>query len=303
MEYTVRAAALATGVSEDRLRTWERRYGVPAPPRSGTGRRLYGEGDLALIRRMAALVESGLSAASAAAAVHSDAAPAQARPVVEDGDPRVAALLQAAGDMDDLMLLDMLGTAERAVGLVEALDGLAMPALMEAGRRWEHGEFTVAQEHILSEAIRAWLVFHTTALPDPAPGGPRVLVACPEGERHDIAALALAFLLRREGLRVSYLGADVPTTALVDSVRSVRFDAVCLSATAPHALPTARLASAAISGLRGGPRVYLGGRALSAARPGDVESLPATLLLGSLREAAGTVAAQLGGAASGGAVR
>ncbi|MDA0302289.1 MAG: MerR family transcriptional regulator, partial [Chloroflexi bacterium] len=72
MEYTVRAAALATGVSEDRLRTWERRYGVPEPPRTKTGRRLYGEGDLAVIRRMAALVDSGLSAASAAAAVHAE---------------------------------------------------------------------------------------------------------------------------------------------------------------------------------------------------------------------------------------
>ncbi|MEI8360046.1 MAG: MerR family transcriptional regulator, partial [Deltaproteobacteria bacterium] len=74
MQYTVRAAALATGFSGDRIRTWERRYGVPSPARSSTGRRLYEESDLAIIRRMAALVDSGLSAVSAAKAVHEEAA-------------------------------------------------------------------------------------------------------------------------------------------------------------------------------------------------------------------------------------
>ena len=31
MKYTVQAASKATGVSSARLRTWERRYGVPPP--------------------------------------------------------------------------------------------------------------------------------------------------------------------------------------------------------------------------------------------------------------------------------
>jgi DNA-binding transcriptional MerR regulator/methylmalonyl-CoA mutase cobalamin-binding subunit len=297
MEYTVRAAALATGVSEDRLRTWERRYGVPAPPRTDTGRRLYGEEDLAVIRRMAALVESGLSAASAAASVHAEAGAAAERPVPVEIDPRVVALAQATEQLDDLLLLDMLGTAERSLGLEDALDRIAIPALVEAGRRWEHGAFTVAQEHLLSEAIRAWLVFHTLAVPDPAPGAPRILVACPEDERHDLPALGLALLLRRAGARVSYLGGDVPTVALVESVRSVRFDAVCLSITAPASLPIARLACSALAAGRGAPRVYLGGRALLSARGDEADSIPAIRLGGSLREAAALVLSQLHGAA------
>ena len=65
MRYTVRAAARATGVTEGRLRTWERRYGIPKPGRSDTGRRLYDDDDLAMIRRMVALTDAGLSAAEA----------------------------------------------------------------------------------------------------------------------------------------------------------------------------------------------------------------------------------------------
>jgi MerR family transcriptional regulator, light-induced transcriptional regulator len=59
VNYTVKAAARATGMSESRLRTWERRYGIPSPGRSATGRRRYNDDDLALIRRMAALVHVG----------------------------------------------------------------------------------------------------------------------------------------------------------------------------------------------------------------------------------------------------
>lgn len=298
MEYTVRAAALATGVSEDRLRTWERRYGVPVPPRSDSGRRLYGESDLAVIRRMAALVDSGLTAASAAAAVHAEAAlsadvPPQAALAAED--PRVFALAQATEALDETILLDMLGTAERAMGVEDALDRLALPALVEAGRRWEHGEFTVAQEHLLSEAIRAWLVFHSHHMPDPAPDAARVLVACPEDERHDVGALALALLLRRAGLRVTYLGADLPTAALVESARAVHFDAICLTVTAPTSLPTARLACAALLGVRGGTRLYVGGRAVVAAREDEASSIPAVRLPGPLRAAADLVVGQLMG--------
>ena len=42
------AAARSLGVSEARLRNWERRYGVPCPARSESGRRLYSEAEMAM---------------------------------------------------------------------------------------------------------------------------------------------------------------------------------------------------------------------------------------------------------------
>ncbi|MSQ29771.1 MAG: MerR family transcriptional regulator [Dehalococcoidia bacterium] len=51
MQYTVRAAMLATGVSGDRFQTWERRYGVIALAHSNSGRRRYDDGNLAVLRR------------------------------------------------------------------------------------------------------------------------------------------------------------------------------------------------------------------------------------------------------------
>jgi DNA-binding transcriptional MerR regulator/methylmalonyl-CoA mutase cobalamin-binding subunit len=287
-------------VSEDRLRTWERRYGIPAPSRTDGGHRLYGEPDLDVIRRMAALVDAGMSASSAAAAVHAEMAGGVAssgQPSAHALDPRVAALVHATEALDDILLLDMLGTAERSMGVEAALDQIALPALIEAGRRWEHGGFTVAQEHLLSEAIRAWLVYHTLAVPDAPPDALRILVACPEDERHDLSAFALALLLRRGGMRVSYVGADVPTAALVESIRAVRFDAVCLSVTATASLPIARLACAALLGVRGGTRLFVGGRAIAAARAGEADGIPAVRLPDTLRASADLVIAHVHDAA------
>ena len=302
MEYTVRAASLATGVEGDRLRTWERRYGIPAPARADTGRRLYNEADLALIRRMAALVDSGLSAASAAAAVREETAPATIiRPIgTAEVDPRVLALVDAAEQFDETSLLEMLGTVERSMGIEAAVEDFAFPALIEAGQRWEQSVITVAAAHMLTEVVRFWLGVASCELSVPAPTAPRVLVACPEDERHDLGALALALLLRRAGLRVAYLGADVPTIALVEATRSASFAALCLSVTGVASLPVARLALGALLAAGGGTRLYVGGRAITGARYGEADALPAVRLPASVSAAARQVAAQLRGGSEGG---
>ncbi len=297
MQYTVSAAALATGVSVHRLRTWERRYGVPAPDRATTGRRLYSEDDLALIRRMAALVTSGLSAASAAAAVHDETATtsilAAAVPAVAPG---VLALVDLAQTYDESLVLEALDAAECAIGIDSVVEQLVLPALVEAGRRWERSDITVAGEHLLSEAIRLWLAAQARALPAPSGAAPRVLVACPEDERHDLGALALALLLRRTGLRVAYLGADVPTATLVEATHGTRFDALCLSITSASSLPVARLALGALHGAGGNMRLYVGGQAIARARAEEADVLAAVRLPASVVAAATMVATQLLGA-------
>ena len=49
------------GVSDHVLRAWERRYGVLRPVRTAGGFRLYAEADVQRVRRMQALLASGLS--------------------------------------------------------------------------------------------------------------------------------------------------------------------------------------------------------------------------------------------------
>ena len=59
--YTIKHAAEMVGVPVATLRAWQRRYRVVNPGRSDTGYRLYGDADIAVLRRMHALVASGWS--------------------------------------------------------------------------------------------------------------------------------------------------------------------------------------------------------------------------------------------------
>ena len=265
------------------------------PSRTLTGRRLYDEDDLALIRRMAALIDSGLSAASAAATVQGEAVQVTSiRPAgTAEVDSRVLFLADAAEQFNEQTLLEILVAAECSMGIEAAVDEIALPALVEVGDRWQRSTMTAAGEHLLSEMIRSWLAVLSHALPNAPANAPRVVVACPEDEHHAIGALALALFLRREGLRVAYFGADMPTGALMDVVRSGSFAALCLSVTAITSLPTARIALGGLIKVGGGMLMYVGGRAISRTRDGEADAIPAMRLSESVTAAAQQVASQL----------
>ena len=59
--------------------------------------------------------------------------------------------------------------------------------------------------------------------------GAKVVVACPPGEEHDIAALAVAYRCRVRGCRVYYLGANVPIASLTNLCGKVKPDLTIIS--------------------------------------------------------------------------
>ena len=67
--YTIKQAALRSGVAVPLIRAWERRYGVVHPDRTAGGYRIYDEPAIARLRAMRGLIEQGWSAAQAATAV------------------------------------------------------------------------------------------------------------------------------------------------------------------------------------------------------------------------------------------
>ena len=266
VNYTVKAAARATGVSESRLRTWERRYGVPSPARSATQRRLYDENDLAVIRRMAALVEAGLSATDAADAARAgltDEGPGNSSSSLP-AHPLVGQIVRAAETFDEPEIAQAVLEGATTLGWAAALDTLIFPALRQIGTSWESATIPPAKEHFASELLRRAIaaeVQATKLMSD----GPLVLLACPEGERHDLGLMALWLLLRKEGANVVYLGADVPTVDLLEVDTALRPDAICLSASGATGLASLVRATRTILASRpvhlfiGGPAVSLTG--------------------------------------------
>ena len=290
MKLTVQAAARQAGISEARLRTWERRYGVPSPARSGTGRRLYDDSDMALIRRMAGLVGSGVPAAQAADAAREARGGTAEAPAALPLHPAAGKLANAAGSFDGLSAYRTLQLVIEEMGWAQALAAVVFPAFGLVGHSWERADVSPANEHFLSELVRGELQVAFADLARPPAGAPLLLLACPEDERHDLGLLGLRLMIGQRGGRVLYLGTDLPIDALNAAVRDVRPAGVCLAGTTPNAVPAMSRAMRALIAAKTDAVLFVGGPAIA---NNAGEQIPATLLPEGLDEAADVVMASL----------
>jgi methanogenic corrinoid protein MtbC1 len=104
-------------------------------------------------------------------------------------------------------------------------------ALHEIGRLWQQGRLEVARASLAAEIAKATLAQLRPLLASEPSNGKLVVVACVEGELHDIGAHIVADFLEMSGFDVRFLGANVPTESLVALVREQPPQLLALSAT------------------------------------------------------------------------
>lgn len=269
-----------TGVAAELLRAWERRYGLLSPTRTSGGYRLYSTDDVRRVGRMRELLASGLSAAEAARATLASPAPAPAPAAPADAGADLRTALENLDDAAAHAAFDRL-LAEFAVGSV--LENVVLPVLRDLGEGWARGEVSVAQEHFASNVVRGRLL--GLARGWDRGRGPRAVLACPAGERHDLGLLAFGLALREHGWRITFLGGDTPGDTLAETVADLAPAAVVLAAA--DAAPLEASADS-LRELSGTPAVWIGG---AGARRDLVTRAGARLLEGSPVAAAERVAA------------
>ncbi len=113
-------------------------------------------------------------------------------------------------------------------------------AQYRAGKMWEAGEVTVSQEHLATGISQLAIAQLYSMMPRSSAAGHRVLIACVPGETHDMGPRILADFFEMAGFDVRYLGADVPSTDIVEEAKKSRPDIVALSATMTYNLPAFR---------------------------------------------------------------
>jgi methanogenic corrinoid protein MtbC1 len=284
--YNMRAVERLTGVPAATLRSWERRYGFPAPARTATARRLYSQQEVDSINWVRAQTARGLTVAQAIrqAAQGSLAHPESAPPGA--GAELVDALIDAVSRFDERDAERVFARAFSRFPADAVLLDLIVPALVEIGERWARGELSVSAEHFASQLVRRRLLLLLAQ--QPVVGDlPVVVLACIPGEDHELGLLMLAVFLRWLGIRPVYLGANVPLDDLMRCISDTKPAAVCLSATNAGAEAVLAEVTARLRGDGVGVPVFAGGAAVSgAALPPDV-----VLASGDLRQAAAAIAA------------
>lgn len=195
--------------------------------------------------------------------------------------PEMLASLLVEGD--DELAAWALREAMAASPRADVFDGLLAGAMDLVGRRWEAGQWSVAEEHRASLTVLRAL---ERIRPDVGPEsrvGPLAVLAAVAGEHHMIGLVCLGQVLEEDGWTVADLGADLPASDLARYVARNEAVVVAIGASLTVELESVVASIEAVRSTRPRLPIILGGAL--AARPGIARTLGVTWAGTSLAEA------------------
>ena len=245
-----------TGLSAHTIRAWEKRYGAVEPDRSEGGHRLYSDEEIRRLRLLHELTERG-HRISHVAGLEIDEIEALLEETVADArraaadaagapgtaPPTAAASAELHDDLYEAILSydgDRLEAAFRRAALElsarELIEGVIAPLLHRVGEAWREGEVSPGQEHLLSGIVVRTLGWILDSY-RPARDAPKVVVATPAGQRHNLGALLAAATAASSGWQSVYLGGDLPGAEIAEAAHRTGARAVALSVVWPESDP------------------------------------------------------------------
>lgn len=217
--FTIKDLENLTGIKAHTIRIWEQRYSFLKPRRTDTNIRYYSNEELKKILNIALLNKYGYKIS------HIDRMSepeinekiitlsnslAQQEIVIND-------LIQAMVDMEMEDFEDRLTDYIRQRGIEKAISQIIFPFLERIGVLWMTGHIIPAQEHLVTNIIRQKLLVGIDAANSHLRIDKSLILFLPEGEFHELGLLFVYYMLKSRGIRVVYLGANVP----LDDVRQV----------------------------------------------------------------------------------
>ena len=243
--HPMRVVTRRTGLPAELLRVWERRYKVVVPARTGTGRRLYSDADIARLHLLyratlggrsiglvAPLPNSALEELLRQDAEAESARAARTRASRDDDDSSnreaafVGEALRAVERFDPPALSAVLRRASIALSATTFLEKVVASVLEQVGTRWRDGSLRPVHGHLTATVVRRVLERTTVSAPPPAP---RILLATVTGQAHELGALIAAAAAASEGWSVIWLGANLPAEDIAEAAATLNVDAVGLS--------------------------------------------------------------------------
>ena len=295
--HPIAVVAERTGLTQDLLRIWERRYGAVTPDRGPDDKRLYSDEDVERLRLLDAAVRGGrrignvasLETTALASLVHGDLAAGRPPLTIASSelpDPAVIGVLMAAIRAFDSRAFDeQLRRAAALLGVPRFLESVLAPLLREVGDQWHEGRLTVAQEHFASSAV-ADMVSQTMRSVSAPNHAPRLLVTTLPESRHVIGAILAGAMAATDGWHVIFLGAELSPEDIVSAASTSDADAVALSVTfTPDPVGTVDQIRRLRQALPPSVRLIVGGSAIQAvAKDVAASGIPVGATLEDLRQ-------------------
>ena len=205
------------------------------------------------------------------------------------GDDTRAVMSRAIRELDSESLRRAVLESHAGMGTDGGGADVRGPARRAVGDLWRAGDLSVLHEHHASQIVRSVVEeFRREELPADAP---RVVLACPPGELHELPLHLFGLMLAGRGCSPFPLGSSTPWRAIADARRILGARVLVLSGAHPAGFSRRVKPLQALA--RSGP-VCVAGAAASGALPEGIARLS-----DDWREAADAVARMVGEAAAG----
>jgi methylmalonyl-CoA mutase cobalamin-binding domain/chain len=152
-------------------------------------------------------------------------------------EPFEAALL-AGHPREALAVMDRCIDDGRSLVAIEM--HVIQPSLYDIGEGWQANRVTVAKEHMATAIALSVMTIGLLRSPPPVTLGKRALLACVEGNDHSVGLRMVADAFQLAGWDVQYLGANMPTAAIIRQAADWRADVVGLSVSFAQQLPVVK---------------------------------------------------------------
>lgn len=210
--FTIKDLENLSGIKAHTIRIWEQRYSFLNPQRTETNIRYYSGDELKTVLNIALLNKYGFKIShidkmSTAEMREKTLSLNQAQAQIER---MVNELISCMVDMklDEFeMILD---GYIKSKGIEKTIPQIIFPFLERIGILWITNHINPAQEHLVTNIIRQKLIMGIETCHAPLVQKKTVLVFLPEGEHHELGILFTNYLFKSRGIKVIYLGANVP---------------------------------------------------------------------------------------------
>jgi methanogenic corrinoid protein MtbC1 len=278
---SISAVSVMLDIPVPTIRSWELRYGVPTPARTGGKHRRYSMAEILELRTLRDEIAKGSRAADAARKIKNLALAEQ------PGGDLVAAILEAALSFDSETVRAVLDDAHDRLGVEQVVQHVALPVLRDIGTLWEAGKCDVANEHLASQEIRSWMNAKLARARAKTTRGPLILATGPK-DQHTLGLEGFYLILTHRGWSCRVLGGQTPTESLVKIVEDTKPLAIILSS---HMNSSRRDAAASIRAVAHLAPTFYAGNAFGSLKNRD--GLAATYLAEDLPAAADRLEAAL----------
>lgn len=210
--FTIKDLENLSGIKAHTIRIWEQRYQFLNPSRTDTNIRYYTNEELITLLNIALLNKYGYKIS------HID----KMKPI--EMKERIFSLTQSDAQLErivneliecmvDLRIEDFESVLDFQIttkGIEKTITQIIFPFLERIGILWVTSRVNPAQEHLVTNIIRQKLIVGIEKTQPALQAKSTALLFLPEGEHHELGILFMYYLLKARGVKVLYLGANVP---------------------------------------------------------------------------------------------